>query len=42
MEGPIIFPYVPADITVHLGTPDSNARNVTVSFVDNIKKCGQQ
>ncbi len=37
MEGPIIFPYVPADITVHLGTPDSNARNVTVSFVDYIK-----
>ena len=37
MEGPIIFPYVPANITVHLGPPDSNARNVTVSFVDYIK-----
>lgn len=29
--------YIPEYITVHLGTPASNAENVTVSFVDYIK-----
>ena len=30
-------PYIPEYITVHLGTPASNAPNVTVSFADYIK-----
>lgn len=30
-------PYVPTYITVHLGSPDSDAQNVTVSFQDYIK-----
>lgn len=30
-------PYIPETITVHLGTPDSNAANVTVSFPDYVK-----
>ncbi len=30
-------PFVPETITVHLGTPDSDAENVTVSFSDYIK-----
>ncbi|MEG1929591.1 MAG: peptidoglycan-binding protein [Anaerovorax sp.] len=34
---PIIVPYVPEYITVHLGSPDSNARNVKVTFMDYIK-----
>ena len=29
--------YVPQYITVHLGTPGSNAENVTVSFPDYVK-----
>lgn len=33
----IIYPYIPESVTVHLGTPDSNAENVTVSFTDYIK-----
>ena len=32
-----ILPYIPAYITVHLGPPDSDARNVTVPFVDYVK-----
>lgn len=32
-----ILPYVPTYITVHLGPPDSDAENVTVSFLDYIK-----
>ena len=32
-----IRPYVPQYITVHLGPPDSNAENVTVTFPDYIK-----
>lgn len=32
-----ITPYIPTYITVHLGTPDSNTENVTVSFRDYIK-----
>lgn len=34
---PIITPYVPSYITVHLGTPSSNAQNITLSFPDYIK-----
>lgn len=36
MATPII-PYVPQTITVHLGSPSSNAQNVVVSFEDYIK-----
>ena len=32
-----VLPYVPEMITVHLGSPDSPAENVTVSFPDYIK-----
>jgi len=32
-----IFPSIPENITVHLGTPDSVAENVTVPFIDYIK-----
>lgn len=31
------IPYIPQTITVHLGAPDSDAENVTVSFADYIK-----
>lgn len=31
------IPYIPETITVHLGTPDQAAQNVTVSFPDYIK-----
>ena len=34
---PPVIPYIPQRITVHLGPPDSNAQNVTVSFVDYVK-----
>ena len=34
---PIIIPYVPSTITVHLGLPDQWAENVTVSFPDYVK-----
>jgi len=34
---PTVIPFVPQRITVHLGPPDSNAANVTVSFVDYVK-----
>lgn len=30
-------PYIPETITVHLGTPDSNAANVTVDFHTYVK-----
>jgi len=30
-------PFIPETITVHLGSPDSNASNVTVSFPDYVK-----
>lgn len=33
----IRYPTIPEYITVHLGPPDSNAKNVTVSFPDYIK-----
>ena len=32
-----VFPVIPEEITVHLGTPDATAENVTVPFVDYIK-----
>lgn len=34
---PPVVPYVPERITVHLGSPSSNAENVTVSFSDYVK-----
>ena len=34
---PPVVPYVPQRITVHLGSPSSNAPNVTVPFVDYVK-----
>ena len=34
---PIVTPYIPQNITVHLGPPSSNAANVTVSFPDYVK-----
>lgn len=34
---PTIVPYIPQRITVHLGSPSSNAENVTVSFSDYVK-----
>lgn len=34
---PPVTPYIPQRITVHLGSPSSNASNVTVSFVDYVK-----
>ena len=34
---PVITPYIPRTITVHLGPPDAPAENVTVSFPDYVK-----
>ena len=34
---PTVIPYIPENITVHLGSPSSGASNVTVSFSDYIK-----
>ncbi len=34
---PPVTPYVPQQITVHLGAPSENAANVTVPFVDYVK-----
>ena len=34
---PPVVPYVPQRITVHLGSPASNAANITVSFSDYVK-----
>ena len=34
---PVVTPFIPQYITVHLGTPSSNAPNVTVSFSDYVK-----
>ena len=34
---PPVTPFIPQQITVHLGTPSSNAANVTVSFADYVK-----
>ncbi len=33
----VLTPIIPETITVHLGTPDANAQNVTVPFIDYIK-----
>lgn len=32
-----VLPYIPQQITVHLGSPNSDAENVTVSFSDYVK-----
>jgi len=34
---PTVLPYIPENITVHLGPPGSDAQNVTVSFSDYVK-----
>ena len=34
---PPVTPYIPQRITVHLGTPNSDVQNVTVSFPDYVK-----
>ena len=34
---PVVTPYIPQNITVHLGPPGSNAANVTVPFPDYVK-----
>lgn len=34
---PTVTPFIPQRITVHLGSPSSNAENVTVSFSDYVK-----
>ena len=34
---PTVIPFVPQNITVHLGTPDAYAANVTVPFTDYVK-----
>jgi len=34
---PPVIPYVPQNITVHLGSPSSNAANVTLPFIDYVK-----
>lgn len=34
---PTVIPYVPQNITVHLGAPSSSAANVTVPFADYVK-----
>ena len=33
----MLKPYIPEYITVHLGSPSSNAENLTISFIDYIK-----
>lgn len=33
----IVTPYIPQNITVHLGPPSANAQNVTLSFPDYVK-----
>ena len=34
---PTVIPFVPQQITVHLGSPSANAANVTVNFADYVK-----
>lgn len=34
---PTVIPFVPQSITVHLGSPNSSAPNVTVPFIDYVK-----
>ncbi len=33
----LIIPYIPQNITVHLGSPDQPAENVTIPFIDYVK-----
>ncbi len=33
----VLYPVIPQNITVHLGTPTSDAENVTVPFIDYVK-----
>ena len=37
MNSDVILPVIPETITVHLGRPETNARNVTIPFADYIK-----
>ena len=39
---PTVIPFIPQQITVHLGPPNSDAPNVTVPFIDYVKKCSLQ
>ncbi|MBQ3065929.1 MAG: spore cortex-lytic protein, partial [Clostridia bacterium] len=32
-----VTPFIPQNITVHLGSPSSNAPNITVPFIDYVK-----
>ena len=34
---PTVIPFIPQNITVHLGSPSSDAANVTVPFIDYVK-----
>ena len=34
---PAVIPYVPEQITVHLGPPNADAANVTLPFTDYVK-----
>ena len=34
---PTVIPYIPQNITVHLGPPSSDAANVTIPFIDYVK-----
>ena len=34
---PVVTPYIPQNITVHLGPPSSNAANITLPFADYVK-----
>ena len=34
---PVVTPFVPQNITVHLGAPSANAQNVTLPFADYVK-----
>ncbi len=36
-DTPIVYPYIPETITVHLGAPDAPAANVTVPFAEYVK-----
>lgn len=36
-SGPVVLPYVPETITVHLGLPDQSAANYTVSYSEYLK-----
>ena len=36
-SAPVIFPYIPETITVHLGAPNASAENVTLPFTEYVK-----